>query len=154
MFSDKVKGETMNKFVKNALIFASGACGGVVAGGLLVIDLALQSKNIRDGVTNAIKEKISDALFGKETIYRSRTSRIWYDKPVFDTERDAELTLARMAEIIDTYGHVTVADLYDLIDIDSTYADNLRGWVNVRNVEIIKTDVGYILNLSHPMRLK
>ena len=56
-----------------------------------------------------------------------------------------------MNEIIDRYGVVTVADLYDMADLSAPYTSNKYGWTSVRNVEIGRVRDGYVLKLSRAM---
>lgn len=67
---------------------------------------------------------------------------------VLDSRGEAEEVLERMSELIDTYGMVTVADLYDLIGKSCEYTDNKYGWTNIRNAEAVRCrDGGYLLKL-------
>ena len=56
-----------------------------------------------------------------------------------------------MDELIETYGMVSVADLYDLVGITCNYTDNKYGWTSVRNAEPVRTRDGYVLKLSRPI---
>ena len=49
--------------------------------------------------------------------------------------------------MIDTYGIVSVADMYDLVGIATNYTDNKYGWTNLRNAEPIRVANGYMLKL-------
>lgn len=70
-----------------------------------------------------------------------------YDDVILDTRGEAEEVLNRMDELIDTYGVVSVADLYDLVGITCNYTDNKYGWTNIRNAEPIRVRDGYMLKL-------
>ena len=77
---------------------------------------------------------------------RSRSSYA-HDDIVLDSRGEAEEVLTRMDELIDTYGNVSVADLYDLVGKSSEYTDNKYGWTNIRNAEPIRVRDGYMLKL-------
>lgn len=77
---------------------------------------------------------------------RSRSSYA-HDDIILDSRGEAEEILTRMDELIDTYGNVTVADLYDLVGKSSEYTDNKYGWTNIRNAEPIRVRDGYMLKL-------
>ena len=77
---------------------------------------------------------------------RTRTSYD-YDDVVLDTRGEAEDVLERMTELIDTYGCVSVADMYDLVGVTCNYTDNKYGWTNLRNAEPIRVRDGYLLKL-------
>ena len=66
---------------------------------------------------------------------------------VLETRGEAEDVLSRMDELIDTYGVVSVADLYDLVGISCNYTDNKYGWTNLRNAEPVRVRDGYMLKL-------
>lgn len=77
---------------------------------------------------------------------RSRSSYA-HDDVILDSRGEAEEVLTRMDELIDTYGNVSVADLYDLVGKSSEYTDNKYGWTNIRNAEPIRVRDGYMLRL-------
>ena len=78
---------------------------------------------------------------------RSRSS-YGYDDIVLESRGEAEEVLSRMDELIDTYGFVTVADLYDLVGKSCNYTDNKYGWTNLRNAEPVRIRGGeYMLRL-------
>ena len=52
-----------------------------------------------------------------------------------------------MDELIDTYGQVSVADLYDLVGKSCNYTDNNYGWTNLRNAEPVRVRDGYMLKM-------
>lgn len=52
------------------------------------------------------------------------------------TKAEGKLVLRYMQEIIDKYGNVTVADLYDLIDIKPVYLDSKKGWYSLKNARV------------------
>ena len=70
-----------------------------------------------------------------------------YDDVVLETRSEAEDVLTRMDELIDTYGVVSVADMYDLVGISCNYTDNKYGWTNLRNAEPVRIRDGYMLKL-------
>ena len=74
-------------------------------------------------------------------------SRYSYDDIILQSRGEAEEVLDRMSEMIDTYGIVSVADMYDLVGIATNYTDNKCGWTNLRNAEPIRVSNGYMLKL-------
>lgn len=70
-----------------------------------------------------------------------------YDDIILETRGEAEEVLARMDELIETYGIVSVADLYDLVGKTCNYTDNKYGWTNIRNAEPIRVRDGYMLKM-------
>ena len=70
-----------------------------------------------------------------------------YDDIILNTRREAEEVLDRMDDLIDNYGMVSVADLYDLVGISGNYTDNKYGWTNLRNADVQRVRDGYLLKL-------
>lgn len=70
-----------------------------------------------------------------------------YDDIILSTRGEAEDVLARMDELMDTYGLVRVADLYDLVGITGNYTDNKYGWTNIRSAEIMRVRDGYMIKM-------
>ena len=66
---------------------------------------------------------------------------------ILHSRGEAEDVLSRMDELIDTYGLVRVADLYDLVGITGNYTDNKYGWTNIRNAEIVRVRDGYMIKM-------
>lgn len=85
---------------------------------------------------------------------RTRTaSGYTYDDIVVDTRGEAETVLTRMDEIMEEYGTVRVADLYDLVGVTGQYTDNNYGWTNIRNAEIVRVRDGYKIKMPRALPL-
>lgn len=88
------------------------------------------------------------------TLSTSR-SRFEYDDLIFDSRGEAEAVLNQMDVIIDTYGFVSVADLYDLADLSAPYTSNKYGWTNVSTADVARLrDGGYVIKLPRAMPIK
>jgi hypothetical protein len=70
-----------------------------------------------------------------------------YDDIVLESRGEAEAVLDSMQDLIETYGMVSVADMYDLVGKTCDYTDNKYGWTNIRNAEPIRVRDGYMLKL-------
>lgn len=80
--------------------------------------------------------------------YSRAKSSYGYDDIILESRGEAEEVLTRMDELIDTYGFVTVADLYDLVGMTCNYTDNKYGWTNLRTAEPVRVRGGdYMLRL-------
>lgn len=83
---------------------------------------------------------------------RRNSNRFDYEDIEFESRGDAELAREQMVELIDRYGFVTVADLYDMVDLKAPYTANSYGWTNIRSAEPIRVRGGkYILKLPKAM---
>lgn len=81
--------------------------------------------------------------------YSTTTTRTGYsyDEISIPSRGEAEEVLARMDELIETYGIVSVADFYDLVGVTCNYTDNKYGWTNIRNAEVVRVRDGYKIKL-------
>lgn len=77
-----------------------------------------------------------------------------YDDITLDSRAEAERVLSCMDELMDEYGIVRVADLYDLVGYTGEYTDNHYGWTNIRNAEIISTRGGYRIKMPRPLPIR
>lgn len=75
---------------------------------------------------------------------------------IYETRADAEKVLNGMSEIIDNYGLVTVADLYDISGLPGAYyTDSSIGWKgSIKEATIKKVRDGYVIDLPKPEVLK
>ena len=71
---------------------------------------------------------------------------------IYETLVDAEDVLNEMSEIIDKYGFVTVADLYDISGLPGAYyTDSIIGWKgSIKESTIKKVKDGYVIDLPKP----
>lgn len=82
---------------------------------------------------------------------RANTS-LDYEDITFENRGDAESVLARMDELIDQYGVVSVGDLYDLAGLSTdNYTINRYGWTNIRNASVVRVRDGYVIKMPKPM---
>lgn len=118
------------------------------------IDMILYGGTRGSGGRRYTSDKVSYRNYydGKGSSYRPSESRssfnsYSYDDIILDSRGEAEDVLSRMDELIDSYGLVRVADLYDLVGITGSYTDNKYGWTNIRNAEIIRVRDGYMIKM-------
>ena len=89
--------------------------------------------------------------------YRDNQTRrgYGYDDIVVNSRADAEAVIEQMDGIVDTYGMVSVADLYDLVGMTSNYTDNNYGWTNIRNAEPVRLrDGGWMIKMPKAIPIK
>lgn len=84
---------------------------------------------------------------------RTPVSSYSYDDIVLTTRGEAEDVLARMDEIVEAYGMVSVADLKDLVGITGHYTDNKYGWTSMRNAYVDRVRDGYMIRLPRTVAL-
>lgn len=70
-----------------------------------------------------------------------------YDDVIFDNRGEAEAVKQQMQAAIYKYGFVTIADLYDMVDLPAPYTSQKYGWSDLSNVETVRVRDGYMLKL-------
>lgn len=114
------------------------------------IDILLYGES-RKGGKRSTADRVSYTNYSNRGIIRSEpaplSSRYSYDDIVLTSRGEAEDVLARMDELMDTYGLVRVADLYDLVGITGNFTDNKYGWTNIRNAEVVRVREGYMIKM-------
>ena len=167
VISGKVKTKKKSEIKKFTDLFISEDANSVW--NYIVSDILVPSikKTISDIVTNGIdillngepssKKKSSGSKVSYRSYYDSQhdyksnistKSRFDYDDIVFETRGDAERTLDLMQEIIDQYEFVSVADLYDMVDLVAPHTANRYGWTSIRSACVIReTGGGYVIKL-------
>lgn len=66
---------------------------------------------------------------------------------------DAERVIDEMKHRIKNDGSVSVADLFDLIDVAGRYTDNNWGWDDERDIGIRRVSSGYLIDVAEPRYL-
>ncbi len=80
------------------------------------------------------------------------SSKFDYEDLIFESRGEAEAALSKMDEVIDVYGTVSVADLYDMCDLTAPYTSNRYGWSNIQTAEVARLrDGGYVLKLPRAL---
>lgn len=69
---------------------------------------------------------------------------------VISSRTEAETVVERMGDLLETYNVVTVADLHDLIGLNSVHTDNKWGWDSLRGVDVRPVREGFLITLPPP----
>jgi hypothetical protein len=70
-----------------------------------------------------------------------------FDDIVLSTRGEAEEVLDRLRDLVDEYEIATVADLYDLVGISSSFTDNKWGWYDLKHASVRNIRGGYLVVL-------
>lgn len=70
-----------------------------------------------------------------------------YSDLTFTEPGAAEEVIRQLKGVIRQYGIASVADLYDLANVSSSYTDNKYGWQNIDEARIIRTNDGWLLKM-------
>ena len=157
---DRFFGEIVSEDAKNVKSYVFGevlipaikkAISDIVTDG---IDIILYGESRKSGRRNSISDRVSyrsyydDRSSNRDNRSTAHLSAGYsYDDIILDSRGEAEEVLTRMDELMDTYGLVRVADLYDLVGITGNYTDNKYGWTNIRNAEILRVREGYMIKM-------
>lgn len=157
---------------KSIILFGVGGSIGFVAGNLFLAGKVIESEKMRKALSDIICEKVNKFIFNDKA---SRTNgyrvsyRNYYDNRngcnsvsyrdynpkrhvteeiIFDSRKDAEDILAKMNELIDAYGFVTIAEYYELCSFEkSTFRDHQYGWTNLDKMEVVHGRNGYFIKM-------
>lgn len=124
------------------------------------IDMILYGESGRSKNYSGNSDKVSyRSYYGSNDNNRSssttKTRSVFdYDNIMIPTRQEAEEVIRQMDAIIETYGMVSVADLYDLCGItDHNYMNAKYGWMNIRTAEAVRVRDGYVLKLPRALPL-
>lgn len=125
-----------------------------------IVDIVTDGVNMIFG-TGSGRKKTSGANYVSYRDYsresrrddsRASTGRFNYDDILFPSRGEADAVLEQMDAIIEEYGYVTVADMYDMADLAAPYTGNRYGWTSVRRAEIVRVRGGdYVIKLPKAM---
>lgn len=77
-----------------------------------------------------------------------------FDEVILDNREDADAILDTMLETLEEYKRVSVADLYDLADLESTWADQKYGWKNLDTANVVRLPgEGWLIKLPKAREL-
>lgn len=153
---DKIKGEFISDDAKNIKSYVFGevlipaikkAISDIVTDGISIL---LYGES-RGGSKRSTADRVSYRSYYDTSYDRrpsiGRSSSYSYDDIILNSRGEAEDVLARMDELMDTYGLVRVADLYDLVGITGNYTDNKYGWTNIHSAEVVRVRDGYMIKM-------
>lgn len=117
------------------------------------------SSSSKRGSSNASRVSYRDFYDGKNDDRRDSgrsTSRYSYDDIIFDNRQDAKDVLDRMDEIVEQYGVVRVADLFELAGITGNgHTDQNYGWTNSKSASVERTGQNeYYIKLNRPSPIR
>lgn len=174
--SGKVKTKPKSGVTKFTEVFISEDAANVKS--YIVMDVLIPA--VKKAISDIVRDGIDMILYGDSKSRRSSSSSSYvsyrdysrrdddrdrfrdsrprsgynHDDIILETRGEAEEVLTRMDELIETYGVVSVADLYDLIGKTCEYTDNKYGWTNIRNAEPIRVHDGWMLKLPKALPIK
>lgn len=97
---------------------------------------------------------IGSARSAGDTSIQNERGRFDFSNLIISDRDVAEEAVERMGDAIEEFGTVSVADLYDLLEISGNgFTDNKFGWdaKSFRSAGVQKVRDGYVLNLPNPI---
>ena len=89
----------------------------------------------------------------QRAISRQARARHNFDEIVLDQRAEAEEVIDRLFDLVDRYESASVADLYELVGLDSVHTDNKWGWTDLTGAGVSRIRGGYLLDLPEPEAL-
>lgn len=83
----------------------------------------------------------------------SRQARMNHDfrEIILDSRAEAEMVIDRLFDLVSQYEVARVSDLYDLVDLEKTYADDKWGWTDLRGTSAVRVrSGGYLIDIPQP----
>ena len=170
-----VKTKKKNEIRKFTDVFISEDVSNVKSYILMDVLIPAVKKAISDIVTNGIemmlwgdtnhskRERNNSMRPSYRSFYEDKNSRDYrpqtrtvysFDDIILDSRADAEEVLDSMGDIIESYGVVSVADMYDLVGEVSKYTDNKYGWTDLRTAHVERDrSGGYYIKLPRALPL-
>lgn len=84
----------------------------------------------------------------------SRPRNLQVEDLIFDTKGDATDIIEHLAETIEKYGQVSVADLYSATGIQPNYTDERWGWTTLDAFELRSSREGWVIVSDSPEPIK
>lgn len=107
---------------------------------------------------NRIAAKGSGVIANNAPHTMSRAARATHDfrELVFDTRGEAEVILEKLRDAIAEYDNVTVADMYECVEITAGFTDHNWGWIgnDLNQARVKPVSAGYLLDMPAPRELK
>jgi hypothetical protein len=77
-----------------------------------------------------------------------------FDEIILGSRAEAESVIERMFDVLSKYEQVTVAELYEMLEITASYTDEKYGWTDIRGAGVTRIRNGYLLDLPRPVLLE
>jgi hypothetical protein len=91
---------------------------------------------------------------GRSNISRRARANHNFGEIIIPTRPEATEVLEGLYLLVNQYDAATVADLYDMCNISSTFMDSQWGWTNLQGSDVVRVREGYLLELPRPEYLE
>jgi hypothetical protein len=103
-----------------------------------------------NGPQTAAPRNIMDLMSGGRGLPpdpRGRQNRHNIDDIVVSSKAEADLIIERMMDVVEKYDVVSLSDLYELLNIETSHVDLKWGWTHMRGAQVRQVRQGYLLEL-------
>ncbi len=90
----------------------------------------------------------------RRLLSRESRARHNFDEVILSSRSEAASVLDALTERVAQYGVASVADLYALVDVTGSYADQNWGWTDLRFADLRQVREGYLLDLPRPESIR
>ena len=80
---------------------------------------------------------------------RTRLNKYEVSDVILATREEADKVIERLIDILEKYDVASLADLYDLLGLQTSPIDNKWGWTYLGSVQVRQIRQGYLLDLPH-----
>lgn len=112
------------------------------------------SNKLKTSYSGYYNRREEEERYGRPITSSRTTNTYSYEDIILETRGQALNVIACMEEIIDQYECVSIADLYEMVDLTGNYTDNNYGWLDIQGAQVIQLRRGgYALKLPRPIKL-
>lgn len=86
----------------------------------------------------------------RPTMSRQARARHDFDEIVLSSRSEAEEVLDRLYDLLSKFDNASVADLYELVGLESAHTDYKWGWTDLQGAGVTRIREGYLLDLPEP----
>lgn len=86
----------------------------------------------------------------QRALSRAARGRHNFDEIVLEQRNEAEEVIDRLFDLVSRYDQATVADLYELVGLQSAHTDHKWGWEDLHGAGVTRVRGGYLLDLPEP----
>jgi hypothetical protein len=86
----------------------------------------------------------------QRALSRRARARHDFDEIVLQSRPEAEEVIDRLFDLVSRYETASVADLYELVGLNSAHTDQKWGWRDLRGAGVSRVRDGYLLDLPEP----
>jgi hypothetical protein len=99
-------------------------------------------------------DKYAEAGEPRRMMSRESRARHDFDEVRLDDRAEAIEVVETLIARVEKFGAASVSDLYDLVGVTGSYADQRWGWTDLREADVRQSRGGWLLDLPRPEPLR